>query len=57
MFLFSLVCNYFVSFLVCNHLEEEERELVALLFCPTGVLSLLMFYDSSSHCHGLVCSV
>ena len=38
--------HYFVSFLVCNHLEEEERELVALLLlsyeCVVTVCVLCM---------------
>ena len=30
--------HYSASFLVCNHLEQEERELVALLFMSFGCL-------------------
>ena len=48
---------FVIQFLVswfCNHLDGEERELVALLYL-SGVL--LLFSGFSSRCRGLVCSV
>ena len=43
---------------VCNHLDEEKRELVALLFyCLFGALLLYIFCNSSSRCRGLVCTL
>ena len=40
MFVFVLVCITLCSFKFCNHLNEEERELVALLLLSSDVLIL-----------------
>ena len=51
------VVYYFVSFLILQSASSRKRELVALLYCFTDVLLLLMFCYSSSRCLGLVCGV
>ena len=50
--------QWFVSSLVCHHLDPEERPGCFTLFdFLVRVLWLLLFCGSSSWCHGLVCSV
>ena len=46
------VVQYFVSLLVL-----QSSVFVALDCCVLNVMSLLLFFDSSSRCHGLICSV
>ena len=51
-----MLCITLCPFQFCNHLEEEERELVALLL-SSGCLVIVNVLWLFSRCRGLVCSV
>ena len=52
--LWVAVLCVFSSFVI---IPLGKRKLVALHVCVLNVISLLSFFDSSSRCHGLVCSM
>ena len=56
-FIFVLVCISSFPFQLCNDLDEEERELVALLLLSFRCFVTVNVLCSSSQCHGLVCSL
>ena len=50
--------HYFVSILVCNHLEKEEKTVCfAIIVLSYICIVTKKFSGSSSRCLGLVCSV
>ena len=52
------VLQYFVSFLILQSSRGEERAgCFTTSCCVLNVMSLLSFFDSSSRCHGLICSI
>ena len=51
MYLFCLCSTLFAI------ISLEKRELIALLCCVLNAMALLTSFDSSSQCHGLVCSM
>ena len=56
MFGSRFVMQYLESFLsVCNRLDEKDRGCCFILNCVLAVMTLLVFYVSSSRCRGLVC--